>query len=48
MTGAATAAGPKSAASLQNAILKTYKGFPQGMITTEASTVNAGILAFIA
>jgi non-heme chloroperoxidase len=27
--------------------LKTYKGFPHGMITTEAATINADLLAFI-
>lgn len=41
------AAGPKSAALLPNGILKTYKGFPHGMITTQADTVNADILEFL-
>jgi non-heme chloroperoxidase len=27
--------------------LKTYKGFPHGMPTTEADTINADLLAFI-
>jgi non-heme chloroperoxidase len=27
--------------------LKTYKGFPHGMPTTEAETINADILAFL-
>jgi non-heme chloroperoxidase len=27
--------------------LKTYKGFPHGMPTTEAATINADLLAFI-
>jgi non-heme chloroperoxidase len=27
--------------------LKTYHGFPHGMITTEAATINADLLAFI-
>jgi non-heme chloroperoxidase len=27
--------------------LKTYKGFPHGMPTTEAETNNADLLAFI-
>jgi non-heme chloroperoxidase len=27
--------------------LKTYKGFPHGMLTTQADTINADILAFI-
>lgn len=41
------AAGPKSAALLANGTLKTYKGFPHGMITTQADTINADALAFI-
>ena len=40
------ASGPKSAALLPNGTLKTYKGFPHGMPTTEAPTVNAELLAF--
>jgi non-heme chloroperoxidase len=32
---------------VKNAILKTYKGFPHGMPTTEAATINADLLAFI-
>jgi non-heme chloroperoxidase len=40
--------GPKSAALLQNGTLKTYRdGFPHGMPTTEAETINADLLAFI-
>ena len=31
---------------VKNATLKTYKGFPHGMITTEAETINADLLAF--
>jgi non-heme chloroperoxidase len=27
--------------------LKTYKGFPHGMPTTEAATINADLLEFI-
>jgi hypothetical protein len=27
--------------------LKTYEGFPHGMPTTEAETINADLLAFI-
>jgi non-heme chloroperoxidase len=27
--------------------LKTYKGFPHGMPTTEAETINADLLAFL-
>jgi non-heme chloroperoxidase len=40
-------AGPLSAKLLQNGILKTYKGFPHGMPTTEAATINADLLEFI-
>jgi non-heme chloroperoxidase len=40
-------AGPLSAKLLKNATLKTYKGFPHGMCTTEAGTINADLLAFI-
>ncbi len=32
---------------LKNGTLKTYKGFPHGMPTTEATTINADLLAFI-
>jgi non-heme chloroperoxidase len=39
-------AGPLSAKLLQNSTLKTYKDFPHGMITTQAETVNADLLAF--
>jgi len=39
--------GPLSAKLLKNGTLKTYKGFPHGMPTTEAETINADILAFI-
>ena len=41
------AAGPRSAELLPNGTLKTYKGFPHGMPTTEADTINADLLAFI-
>jgi non-heme chloroperoxidase len=27
--------------------LKTYKGFPHGMPTTEAETINADLLVFL-
>jgi len=40
-------AGPLSAKLLKNGTLKTYKGFPHGMITTHADTINADLLAFI-
>ena len=39
--------GPLSAKLVKGAILKTYKGFPHGMPTTEAATINADLLAFI-
>jgi non-heme chloroperoxidase len=39
--------GPLSAQLLQNGTLKTYAGFPHGMPTTQAETINAGLLAFI-
>lgn len=38
---------PLSAQLLQNGTLKTYKGFPHGMPTTEAETINNDLLAFI-
>ena len=38
---------PLSAKLLKNGRLKTYKGFPHGMPTTEAATINADLLAFI-
>ena len=41
------AAGPLSAKLLKNGTLKTYKGFPHGMPTTEAGTITADLLAFI-
>src|SRR5438309_6344491 len=39
--------GPLSARLLKNGTLKTYKGFPHGMPTTEAETINADLLAFV-
>ena len=41
------AAGPQSAKLLKNATFISYKGFPHGMPTTEAETINADLLAFI-
>jgi non-heme chloroperoxidase len=38
---------PLSAKLLKNGTLKTYSGFPHGMPTTEAETINADLLAFI-
>lgn len=40
-------AGPLSAKLLKDGTLKTYKGFPHGMPTTHAETINADLLAFI-
>jgi non-heme chloroperoxidase len=37
---------PLSAKLLKNGTLKTYKGFPHGMPTTEADTINNDLLAF--
>jgi non-heme chloroperoxidase len=39
--------GPLSAQLVRNGTLKTYKGFPHGMPTTQAETINADLLAFI-
>ncbi|MDB6156508.1 MAG: alpha/beta hydrolase [Gammaproteobacteria bacterium] len=36
-----------SAKLVNGAVLKTYPGFPHGMPTTEADTINADLLAFI-
>ncbi|HMC74310.1 MAG TPA: alpha/beta hydrolase [Terriglobales bacterium] len=41
------AAGPLSAKLLRNGTMKTYKGFPHGMPTTEAETINADLLTFL-
>jgi len=38
---------PLSAKLLRNGTLKTYKGFPHGMPTTNAETINADLLAFL-
>jgi len=38
---------PLSAKLLRNSTLKTYKGFPHGMPTTEADTINADLLRFL-
>jgi non-heme chloroperoxidase len=40
-------AGPLSAKLLKKGTLKTYKGFPHGMPTTQAEIINADLLAFI-
>jgi non-heme chloroperoxidase len=39
--------GPLSATLVRNGTLKTYPGFPHGMPTTQAETINADLLAFI-
>jgi non-heme chloroperoxidase len=39
--------GPLTAKLVKNATLKTYKGFPHGMCTTQADTINADLLTFI-
>src|SRR5271156_5435102 len=39
--------GPLSAKLLRKGTMKTYKGFPHGMPTTEADTINADLLAFL-
>jgi non-heme chloroperoxidase len=39
--------GVLTAKLVKNAVLKTYKGFPHGMCTTQADTINADLLAFI-
>jgi non-heme chloroperoxidase len=38
---------PLSARLLKNSTLKSYKGFPHGMPTTEADTINADLLSFL-
>jgi non-heme chloroperoxidase len=38
---------PLSAKLLKNGTLKTYSGFPHGMPTTQAETINADLLAFL-
>jgi len=39
--------GPLSAKLVKNGMLKTYHGFPHGMPTTQAETINADLLEFI-
>ena len=38
---------PLSAKLLRNSTLKSFKGFPHGMLTTEADTINADLLTFL-
>ncbi|MDH0733011.1 alpha/beta hydrolase [Pseudomonas sichuanensis] len=40
-------AGVRSAELLRNGTLKLYKGYPHGMPTTHAETINADLLAFV-
>jgi len=40
-------ASEKSVKLVQNGILKTYKGYPHGMLTTHADVLNLDLLAFI-
>jgi non-heme chloroperoxidase len=40
-------AGPLSAKLLKHGTLKTYHGFPHGMPTTNADTINADLLEFV-
>jgi non-heme chloroperoxidase len=39
--------GPLSAELVKNGTLKTYRGFPHGMPTTEAATINADLLTWL-
>ena len=39
--------GRLSAKLVQHGTLKTYHGFPHGMPTTEAATINADLLAWL-
>jgi non-heme chloroperoxidase len=39
--------GPRTVKLVQNGTLKTYPGFPHGMPTTQAETINADLLDFI-
>jgi non-heme chloroperoxidase len=41
------AAGPLSAKLLKRGTMKTYKDFPHRMPTTQASAINADLLAFL-
>jgi non-heme chloroperoxidase len=42
-----TDSAPLSAQLVQDGTLKTYSGFPHGMPTTHADTINADLLAFL-
>jgi len=39
--------GPRAVELVQDGMLKTYPGFPHGMPTTHADTINHDLLAFI-
>jgi non-heme chloroperoxidase len=39
--------GPRAVELVQNGTLKTYPGFPHGMLTTHADTINSDLLTFI-
>jgi non-heme chloroperoxidase len=39
--------GPRAVELVQNGTLKTYPGFPHGMLTTHADTINNDLLTFI-
>ena len=39
---------PRAVDLLQNGALKTYDGYPHGMLTTHADVLNPDLLAFIA
>ena len=39
--------GPLSAKLAQNGTLKTYKGFPHGMPTSQAEMINPDLLSFV-
>ncbi|MGH3293138.1 MAG: alpha/beta fold hydrolase [Trebonia sp.] len=39
--------GPRAVKLVRNGTLKTYPGFPHGMLTTHADTINNDLLAFI-
>jgi hypothetical protein len=43
----ADTSGPRAVKLVQNGTLKTYPGFPHGMPTTHADTINNDLLAFI-
>jgi pimeloyl-ACP methyl ester carboxylesterase len=38
---------PRAVDQLTNGVLKTYPGYPHGMLTTHADVLNPDLLAFI-